>query len=66
MQRDKIDVTKILNDTLVIKGNWKLSIEEKSEDFIYKKVGHPDQDELLTELFCEDINDRITLETKEI
>lgn len=42
MQRDKIDVTKILNDTLVIKGNWKLSIEEKSEDFIYKKVGPPE------------------------
>lgn len=41
VSRDKIDVTKILNDTLVIKGNWKLSIEEKAESFIYKKVGEP-------------------------
>lgn len=40
-QRDPLDPTKIVNQNMVIKGKWKLSVEEQSEDFIYKKIDTP-------------------------
>lgn len=40
-QRDTYGSGHIINDSMVLKGNWKLSIEEHHEDFIYKKTGNP-------------------------
>ena len=40
-QRDAEDPIKIVNETMVIKGSWRLSIEEQTEEFIYKKISSP-------------------------
>lgn len=58
-QRDQIDINQIINETMVIKGSWKLSVEEEAESFIYKKIGPPVQEDLLSELFCENPHDKI-------
>jgi len=38
-QRDEDDPECVSNFTIVLKGTWKLSTEQNSEDFIYKRVG---------------------------
>ena len=38
----------IVNETLVLRGSWKLTVEESGEEFIYKKVGPALQEDLLT------------------
>ena len=59
-QRDPENPLNIVNETMVIKGSWKLSVEEQLEEFIYKKINKPIQEDLLTELFCEDPNQKIS------
>jgi hypothetical protein len=39
--RDEEDNKSISNFNLVMKGFWKLSIEEHQEEFIYKKTDTP-------------------------
>ena len=43
--RDEVEPEKIQNFNIVLKGSWKLSIEENSEEFIYKKVDVPSNEE---------------------
>ena len=40
-------------------GQWNMGNEQLVEDFIYKKIDVPQNEELLTELFCEEPRDRI-------
>eukprot|EP00347_Sterkiella_histriomuscorum_P006888 403351054 len=65
-QRDEQNPNQIINTTMVIKGNWKLSIEEFQEEFIYKKINAPMSEELLTQLFCEKPEDKVSVETVKI
>ena len=59
-KRDLMNLS-IVNETLVLRGSWKLTVEESGEEFIYKKVGPALQEDLLTQLFCENPEDKITL-----
>ena len=57
--RDEDEPECISDMQLVLKGEWNMGIEGQSEEFIYKRTAPPQNDELLTELFCEDPDDRV-------
>ena len=59
--RDEEDNQTICNFNLVMKGFWKLSIEEHQEEFIYKKTDFPQSEDLLEKLYCEDPSDRVEI-----
>lgn len=44
---------------IVIKGFWKLNIDEHKQDFIYKKVKEIENEDLLTELYCDNPDLRV-------
>lgn len=59
-QRDEDDPECISNFTIVLKGQWKLSTDQNSESFIYKRVGvNPEHEELLTSIFIQNLADRV-------
>jgi len=50
---------------MVLKGHWKLSNDEGSqEDFIYKKMGQPESEDLLEEYFCDRSFQRIPIKSQ--
>jgi len=55
-KRNHEDPNKISNVTFVLKGNWKISIEEnvKPEEFIYKKVDAIRDENLMNTYFCDE------------
>ena len=58
-QRDQNNPNKIDSLNMVLKGSWKLTVEDNFQDFIYKKVSEPQNEDLLTTYFCEDPKERI-------
>jgi len=38
-----------------------MGIKDKQEDFIYKRLSFPENEGLLTELFCEEKEDRLPI-----
>lgn len=55
------DPNKISNVNFVLKGNWKISIEEnvKPEEFIYKKVDAIRDENLMNTYFCDEQSERM-------
>lgn len=59
-QRDEDDPECVSNFTIVLKGQWRLSNSEASEDFIYKRVGvNPEHDRLLEQIYTLAPADRV-------
>ena len=51
--------------TMVLKGHWKLSNDQGTmEDFIYKKMGPPESEDLLEEYFCDRSYQRIPIKSQ--
>lgn len=57
--RDKENPEMIGNLNMVLMGSWKMSTSAESEDFMYKLVDAPLNEELLVELFCDKPSDRL-------
>jgi hypothetical protein len=50
--RDEDDPECVSNFNYILKGNWKISTQETSESFIYKRIGfNKEHDELLTQIY---------------
>ena len=60
-QRDEEEPDNISNFNMVLKGTWSLNSDENAEDFIYKRIGLPQNEDLLTKLYCEDPDDRLAI-----
>lgn len=58
-EREEDDPECVTSFTIILKGTWKLSIDDKQEEFIYKRIGIPENEELLTQLFCEVPEDKL-------
>ena len=48
----------IENFNMVMKGKWNMGAEE-SEEFMYKKIDRPENEDLLQSLYVEDVDDRV-------
>lgn len=57
--RDKENPEMIGNLNMVLMGSWKMSTSAESEDFMYKLVDAPLNEELLVDLFCDKPSDRL-------
>lgn len=53
------DQQRVENLNTVLKGQWKLTADEVLQDFIYKKIGPPQNEHLLTQYFCEEPSERV-------
>lgn len=59
-QRDEEDHQTITNFNVVFKGTWNMGQPENAEEFIYKKIGAAEQDDLLARYYCDNpIDDRV-------
>ena len=59
--RDEDEPDCISNFGIILKGEWDMGVKDKQEDFIYKRLSVPENEGLLTELFCEDKEDRLPI-----
>ena len=59
--RDEDEPDCISNFGIILKGEWDMGVKDKQEDFIYKRLSVPENEGLLTELFCEDKEDRLAI-----
>lgn len=60
-QRSAENPQQTLSLNMVLKGSWQLSVEDNVQDFIYKKIGPPQQESALQDLYCANPSERIKI-----